>query len=101
MRIFMTSLATETNTFSPIPTNLGSFAEGGYSRRDGSCNESSASSVALSEWRHAAVKDGLEIIESITAFAQPAGTTVRATYEELRDYILDDLRDAQPVAVVL
>jgi microcystin degradation protein MlrC len=47
------------------------------------------------------VKDGLEIIESITAFAQPAGTTVRATYEELRDYILDDLRDAQPVAVVL
>jgi len=101
VRIFMTSLATETNTFSPIPTNLRSFAEGGYSRRDGSCSESSASSVALPEWRRAAANDGLEIVESITAFAQPAGTTVRATYEELRGYILDDLRDAQPVAVVL
>lgn len=100
MRIFMTSLATETNTFSPIPTNLRSFVEGGYSRRDGSRSENGAS-VALTEWRHAAESDGLEIVESITAFAQPAGTTVRATYEELRDYILDDLRNAQPVAFVL
>lgn len=101
MRIFMTSLATETNTFSPIPTNLRSFAEGGYSRRDGSCSQDSESSIALREWRFAAEKDGHEIVESITAFAQPAGTTVRATYEELRDCILDDLRNSQPVAIVL
>ncbi|WP_457659763.1 M81 family metallopeptidase [Sinorhizobium medicae] len=101
MRIFMASLATETNTFSPIPTNLRSFVEGGYSRRDGTRSENGASSVALTEWRHAAESDGLDIVESITAYAQPAGTTNRSTYEELRDYILDDLRNAQPVAVVL
>jgi len=41
------------------------------------------------------------LVESIVAIAQPAGPTVRAVYESLRDEILDDLRQALPVDVVL
>ncbi|KLK89740.1 microcystin LR degradation protein MlrC-like protein [Microvirga vignae] len=101
MRIFIASLVTETNTFSPIPTSLRSFTNLDYSRRDGSLGPDRGSSRALQEWRRAAEQGGHEIVESISTYAQPAGTTVRAAYEELRDYILDDLSKAQPVDVVL
>jgi microcystin degradation protein MlrC len=30
MRVFTASLATETNTFAPLPTGLAAFHEGGY-----------------------------------------------------------------------
>ena len=39
--------------------------------------------------------------ESLAAFAQPAGITVRVVYESLRDEILEDLRAAAPVDIVL
>jgi hypothetical protein len=38
---------------------------------------------------------------SLIAEAQPAGRTVRAVYESLRDEILDDLCQAMPVDIVL
>ncbi|MDB5592951.1 M81 family metallopeptidase, partial [Enterovirga sp.] len=45
--------------------------------------------------------DGHEVVESLSAFAQPGGTTLRHVYEELRDTLLEDLRAAMPVDVVL
>ena len=39
--------------------------------------------------------------ESLAAFAQPAGPTVRRVYEGFRDRILEDLRQALPVDIVL
>ena len=41
------------------------------------------------------------MVESIAAFAQPAGITIRRVYEGLRDELLDDLRRALPVDLVL
>ena len=41
------------------------------------------------------------MVESLAAFAQPAGITVRKVYESLRDEILTDLRAADPVDIVL
>jgi microcystin degradation protein MlrC len=41
------------------------------------------------------------VTETITCFAQPGGPTVRSAYEELRDTILEDLRSAKAVDVVL
>ena len=37
---------------------------------------------------------GAEVIESLAAFAQPAGPTIRAVYEGFRDRILADLTAA-------
>ncbi|EIM74078.1 MlrC domain-containing protein [Nitratireductor aquibiodomus RA22] len=42
-----------------------------------------------------------EVIEGLCTYAQPAGPTVRAVYETMRDDILSDLRAAMPVDVVL
>jgi len=101
MRIFFANLATETNTFSPIPTGHAAFTEVGYFRRDASLAPANHGSVALIEWRRLAEAEGHEVVESVCAFAQPAGTTLRGVYEALRDDILSDLRAAMPVDVVL
>ena len=44
--------------------------------------------------------DGHEVVESICAFAQPAGRTVREVYEDLRDEIVADLKAAMPVGAI-
>ena len=84
-------LLTETNTFSPLPTGAVAF--------DRSRLQSDVAS--LTAWREGAQRDGHTAIESIIAIAQPAGRTVRAVYEGLRDELLDDLRRAMPVDVIL
>ena len=94
---FIASLATETNTFSPIPTGWSGFLENGI-HEDASRTDLE---IAMPVFRRRAEADGRVVHESIAAFAQPAGRTVRSVYEELRGRILDDLAKAGPVAIVL
>ena len=102
MKIFIAALVTETNTSSPLPTGNASFyAPESYRRRDASLDDTAADTICQKTWRQLAEADGHEVIESISAFAQPAGRTIRSLYETLRDTILDDLRQAGPVDVVL
>ncbi len=102
MKIFMASLMTETNSFSPILTGRASFMEGReWFRDDGSRHPPMMGNIPLIAWRKMGEEDGHEVRESICAFAQPAGPTLRHVYEELRDTLLADLRAAMPVDVVL
>lgn len=101
MKMFFANLATETNTFSPIPTGHAGFHATGYHRRDASKHPGMHGNIAQIEWRRLCERDGHEIVESICAFAQPAGTTLRNVYEALRDDLLADLKAAMPVDVVL
>ncbi len=55
----------------------------------------------LADWRNMAEQDGFEVIESLCLYAQPAGPTPQALYEEFRDIILEDLRAAGHVDIVL
>lgn len=102
MKLFMAALATETNTFSPIPTGRAAFMTGrDWFRDDGSRRPPTMANIPLIEWRTLGEADGHDVAESIATFAQPAGTTLRDVYEELRDLLLADLRAAMPVDVVL
>jgi len=101
MKIFFGGFCTETNTFSPIPTGRNSFHDAVFRRRDASLDPTAAWTAPQKVWRNKALLDGLTCVESLNAFAQPAGTTVRAVYEDLRDTLLDDLRAAMPVDGVL
>lgn len=100
MRVFIGGLATETNTFAPFPTALSAFEEYGL-RRDTSLSGNSPLGGPLKVFRSRAEADGCEVIETITPFAQPGGPTLRAVYEQLRDTILDDLRAAGAVDIVI
>jgi microcystin degradation protein MlrC len=97
--VFMAFLATETNSFAPIPTGLASFEELGISLRDGSLSKGEES--AARAFRVLAEADGRQVIESLEAFAQPAGPTVQPVYERFRDLLLEDLRAAGPVGIVM
>ncbi|MFM2210702.1 MAG: hypothetical protein RIQ96_2345, partial [Pseudomonadota bacterium] len=101
MRIFSAGLATETNTFAAAPTGRRSFEEYGLYRGDASTRAPEGAGAPLRWVRDAAEGDDHTFCESVMAFAQPSGRTVRAVYEELRDQILEDLRAAMPVHVVL
>jgi microcystin degradation protein MlrC len=100
MKIFAAGIATETNTFSPLPTGFGDFV---VQRSDGTFSSGvTAPSFDLSAaWGEPAKARGYRFALSLSAWAQPAGITVRSAYECLRDEMLRDLRAALPVDVVL
>lgn len=100
MKIFIAGLATETNTFSPIPTGRASFEET-FLTRTATSEEPNLFSAPMHVWRKRAEERGWQVVESLAAFAQPAGPTIRADYEGLRDEILADLQGAMPVDIVL
>lgn len=100
MRVFIGGLATETNTFAPFPNALSAFEEYGI-RRDVSSSGNSPLGGPLGVFRSRAEADGFEVLETITAFAQPGGRTIASAYEQLREMILEDLRRAGPIDIVL
>ena len=94
MKIFSAFLATETNTYAAAPTGWGGFLEYGIFHGDASTRDPQGLGGSMVALRRLLAAGGHELVESVTAFAQPLGRTVRAVYERLRDDILDDLRAA-------
>jgi microcystin degradation protein MlrC len=100
MKIFVGGIATETNTFSPIPTSREDFlVQRGKDVLEGRIDHPSLDLSAV--WGQQAKARSDAFIFSLMAWAQPSGITVRSAYESLRDELLDDLRAAMPVDVVL
>ncbi|MEO3386330.1 M81 family metallopeptidase [Mesorhizobium sp. CAU 1741] len=101
MKLFMAGLVTETNSFSPLPTGTLSFEEGGVTRGNATTQPVQYWTAPLHVWKQAGEERGWQVEEGLMAIAQPAGPTVRSTYETFRDEILDGLRAAMPVDIVL
>ena len=100
MRIFTAAIATETNSFSPIPTNEANFADDFYPA--GTLPERPMMFAAPMQVarRHATAR-GWELVEGLATSAQPSGVIRRSTWENYRDRILSDLQAAGPVDLVL
>lgn len=101
MKIFTGGIVTETNTFSPIPTGLEAFELNRLQHGSRAEIETSNEFATLVRWRQLALADGHTVAESVAGFAQPGGRTSRHVYEALRDEMLENLRSALPVDVVL
>lgn len=98
MRIFTASLATETNTFSPVPTDMSSFKSAFYAAPgDHPDTPTLCSSVIPVLRRRAADDSSLEVIEGTATWAEPGGLVRQDVFEALRDEILEQLRAALPV----
>ena len=100
MKLVIAGLATETNSFSPIPTGRLAFEDTFVSRK-ATDEVPNLFSAPLHEWRRMAEERGWEVVEGLSAFAQPAGPTIRKTYESYRDEILATVREAQPDILLL
>ena len=94
MKVYLAGIVTETNTFSPIPTGGRDFAviRSVADFQDGS---------ELAAIRDRVASRGWELAFGLSATAQPAGPTVRRVYEALRGELLDGLRAALPVDLVI
>ncbi|MBI3507380.1 MAG: M81 family metallopeptidase [Proteobacteria bacterium] len=102
MRLFAATIATETNTFSPLPTSLQAYKECVF-LRPGEHPEETPLMCTAPLWvaRRRAKKEGYTLVEGSCFAASPAGTTNRADYEFMRNEILGQLRAAMPVDGVL
>jgi microcystin degradation protein MlrC len=101
MRIFTASLATESNSFSPIPTNRASYEAAFYYPPGKHPDVPRHTTAPLYVARRRAWQEGFELIEGSCFWAEPSGPTNQADYEEMRDEILLELRAAMPVDGVL
>ena len=102
MRLFAATLATETNTFSPLPTSLAAYKESVFYRPGEHPDDAPRMCTApLFVARRRAAGEGFTLVEGSCFAASPAGTTNRADYEFMRDEILDQLEAAMPVDGVL
>jgi microcystin degradation protein MlrC len=96
MKVFAGGVSTETNTFSPMPTGMADFKV--IRTADGAEDETVP---VIDLFQRKTQERGWEFVFSLHAWAQPAGTTTRLAYETLRDEMLDALKAALPVDIVL
>jgi microcystin degradation protein MlrC len=101
MRIFTASLATETNTFSPVPTDRASFEQAFYAPPGKHPDTPTLCSSPIIALRRVKERENLDIVEGTAAWAEPGGIVQRQTYENLRDEILQQLAAALPVDGVI
>jgi microcystin degradation protein MlrC len=101
MRVFVASLATETNTFSPLFVDRSAFQSAFYCPPGTHPETPTLCSAPVVAARRRAATDGFELIEGTATWAEPAGIVSREGYESLRDEILGQLEAALPVDIAL
>ena len=97
MRLFTATLATETNTFSPVPTDMHAFKAAFYAGPGEHPDTPTLCSSVVPILRRRGRAEGFTVIEGTSCWAEPAGLIQRRTYETLRDRILGELQAALPV----
>ena len=100
-RVFVASVATETNTFSPLRTDLEDFKASFYAAPGEHPRTPTLCSAVFPSARKAAKTLGWEVVEGTATWAEPGGIVNAATWHYLRDQLLDELRAAMPVDIVL
>ncbi|MET3583869.1 microcystin degradation protein MlrC [Mesorhizobium robiniae] len=101
--MFTATLATETVTFSPLPTSLDSYKECLFYRPGEFPHELPPHWCTEPLWvaRRRAAAEGFTLVEGSCFVAEPSGTTNRSDYEFMRDEILGQVQAALPLEGVL
>lgn len=100
-RVFVASLATETNTFSPLRTDLQDFKDSFYAAPGEHPASPTLCSAVYPVARKVAAQYQWELLEGTATWAEPGGMLNQSTWEQLRDQLLDELRVSLPVDIVL
>lgn len=100
-RVYVGSLATETNTFSPLRTNIQDFKESFYAAPGHHPETPTLCSAVFPVARKVAGKYHWDLIEGTATWAEPGGVINQACWEQLRDQLLQELQQALPVDIVL
>jgi microcystin degradation protein MlrC len=100
-RVFVGSLATETNTFSPLRTDLQDFKDSFYAAPGSHPPTPTLCSAVFPVARERARQYGWQVIEGTATWAEPGGVVNGRTWEFLRDQLFDEVRAAMPLDIVL
>ena len=102
MRIFSATIATESNTFSPLPTSIEAYKESVF-LRPGEHPDDAPRMCTAPLWvaRRRSKVEGFTLIEGSCFACSPSGATNRADYEFMRDEILGQVKAAMPLDGVL
>lgn len=94
-KFVIASMLHETNTFSPVPTPIGSFDRGsgcGPLRGQAAIDELADTNYAIGGFIGLARETGAEFSVPIAASANPSGLVAREAYEEMVGAILGEIR---------
>jgi microcystin degradation protein MlrC len=100
-RVFLGSIATETNTFSPLRTDILDFKESFYASPGQHPKTPTLCSAIYPAARARADELNWQIIEGTASWAEPGGIVNQQTWEFLRDQLVKELKAAMPVDIVL
>ena len=100
-RVFLGSIATETNTFSPLRTDILDFKESFYASPGQHPKTPTLCSAIYPAAQARADELNWQIIEGTASWAEPGGIVNQQTWEFLRDQLVNELKAAMPVDIVL
>ena len=101
LRVFVASVANETNTFSPLRADLSDFRESFYAAPGEHPATPTLCSAVFPVCRRRAREEGWELTEGTATWAEPGGIVNQAAWECLRDQLLSELQAALPVDMVI
>lgn len=84
-----------------MPTGRIGFEEGLIAHGDATQSAPNGFGAPMHVWRERAEARGWDVVESLAAFAQPAGPTVKSVYKGFVEEILTDLKASLPVDIIL
>ena len=100
-RVFLGSIATETNTFSPLRTDIQDFRDSFYAAPGEHPKTPTLCSAIYPAARARADELNWTLIEGTATWAEPGGVVNQDTWVFLRDQLLRELKAAMPVDIVL
>ncbi len=101
MRILAAMMKHETNTFSPVRTDLARFEQWGLHRDEAVLGAYRGTNMPIAAYIDLAEERGCEIVTPVAAEAMPGGYVEEETYQALSDWILEPIEAGGIDAVFL
>ena len=100
-RVYCASIATETNTFSPLKTDLKNFKETFYAEPNKHPKTPTLCSAVFPLLRNKKNKGELKLIEGTATWAEPGGLTNAKTWNYLKNKILSEIKKSKKLDIVI
>ncbi|EDP64257.1 Uncharacterised conserved protein UCP012702:MlrC, C-terminal [alpha proteobacterium BAL199] len=100
-RILIAGLWHETNTFSPIATDLAAFRTYQWAEGEDLTSRYAGTNTEIGGMLKGAEAAGFQVVPGLFAGAIPSGTVTRSAFETLAERITDTVRSKQPDGILL
>ncbi len=100
-RIYCASIATETNTFSPIKTDINSFKKTFYAKPGEHPKTPTLCSAIFTLLRNKKKKGEIKLFEGTATWAEPGGLINSKTWNYLKNTILSEIKEAGKLDIVM